>query len=408
MVETVRYAPGERTRPRWLREHPRAWVAAVGAVCFGAFLGQLDASIVALTYHQIGAGFDASLAAVQWVSLSYLLGLGVLLIPTGSVSDRLGRKRVYLWGFAVVAIASVACAAAPNLALLDGARVVQGIGAAMLQANSVALVATAAPAGRLRTALGLQAAAQALGLALGPTLGGVLVQYATWRWVFIANVPIALLGLLLGRYLLPRTRLPQSRRRQRVGSVLRVRALPTRLAGALLAYLLLFGPIVLVPLVLQAHGVTAATAGLCVAALAAGFAVAAPTADRLLPAAWSPELRCRTGLILTGAGLLAALAAGPHVATLAPCLLLVGVGLGVYTPANNALIMASVPRDSSALAGGLVNTMRTAGTAAATALVAAVVSAAGSTGALTGGLMILLAAVVLAAATVRSPRAVCD
>ena len=90
--------------------------------------------------------------------------------------------------------------------MLIGLRVVQAAGAAMLQANSVALVATSAPAGRRRAALGIQAAAQALGLALGPVVGGLLVASAGWRWIFLVNVPVGMIAVAAGWFLLPRTR----------------------------------------------------------------------------------------------------------------------------------------------------------------------------------------------------------
>ena len=99
-----------------------------------------------------------ALAGVQWVSLAYLLALVALLVPVGRWSDRLGRKLVYLYGFVCSLRASAACGLAPTLSVLIGLRVVQAAGAAMLQANSVALVATSAPAGRRRAALGVQAA----------------------------------------------------------------------------------------------------------------------------------------------------------------------------------------------------------------------------------------------------------
>src|SRR5579875_1513326 len=124
-VPATRFVRGERPRPDWLRRHPRAWVAAVATVCFGAFMGQLDASIVALTYHSIGADFHAGLPDVQWVSLSYLIALGALLVPVGRLSDRLGRKRVYLWGFGAFTAASAACAASGSLGMLVGLRAVQ-------------------------------------------------------------------------------------------------------------------------------------------------------------------------------------------------------------------------------------------------------------------------------------------
>ena len=196
----------ERARPARVREWPHAWWLAVATVCFGAFMGQLDASIVTLTYRPVGVEFGTSLAAVQWVSLSYLLTLAALLIPVGRLSDARGRKLLYLYGFVVFTAASAACGLAPTLATLILFRVVQGVGAAMLQANSVALVVTSAPEGKTRTALGIQAAAQAIGLALGPTVGGLLVSTWGWRWVFGINVPVGVIAVVAGIYLLPRSR----------------------------------------------------------------------------------------------------------------------------------------------------------------------------------------------------------
>ena len=135
-------------------------------------------SIVTLAFPALQRQFGVGLAGVQWVSLAYLLALVALLVPVGRWSDRYGRKLVYLYGFVVFAGASAACGLAPTLPVLIGLRVVQAAGAAMLQANSVALVATSAPGGRRRAALGIQAAAQALGLALGPVVGGLLVASA--------------------------------------------------------------------------------------------------------------------------------------------------------------------------------------------------------------------------------------
>src|SRR5262249_17280883 len=153
-------------------------------VCFGAFMGQLDASIVTVAFPAMQRQFGASLAAAQWVSLAYLLALTALLVPAGRWSDRAGRKLVYLYGFVVFAGAAAACGLARSLGVLIGLRVLQAAGAAMLQANSVALVVTSVPQDKRRAALGIQAAAQAVGLACGPVTGGLLVATAGWRWIF--------------------------------------------------------------------------------------------------------------------------------------------------------------------------------------------------------------------------------
>ncbi len=129
-----------------------------------------------------------------------------LLAPAGRLGDAVGRKLVYTYGFVVFTAASAACGLAPSLDVLILLRLVQALGAAMLQANSVALVTTSAPKDRMRFALGIQAGAQSLGLALGPTLGGLLTSTAGWRAVYWVNVPVGLVAVVAGRYLLPRTR----------------------------------------------------------------------------------------------------------------------------------------------------------------------------------------------------------
>ncbi|MFE4977084.1 MFS transporter [Kitasatospora sp. NPDC056651] len=196
----------ERPRPRGIAGWPHAHWLAVGTVCLGAFLGQLDASVIALVFPALGRHFDASFAAVEWVALAYLLVLVALLAPVGWLSDLVGRKTMYIGGFAVFGLSSLGAGFAGGLWELVGCRAVQAVGAAMMQANSVALVARGVPEHAMRRALGIQAAAQGLGLALGPSLGGLLVEHASWRWVFWVNVPIAVFGILAGWFLLPRTR----------------------------------------------------------------------------------------------------------------------------------------------------------------------------------------------------------
>ncbi|MCG6493020.1 MFS transporter [Kitasatospora sp. A2-31] len=196
----------ERPRPRRVARWRYAPWLAVGTVCLGAFLGQLTASITALVFPALGRHFDAGFASVEWVALAYLLVLVALLAPIGRLSDLVGRKTVYLGGFAVFALASLGAGLAGGLWALVACRAVQAVGGAMMQANSVALVARGVPEPAMRRALGVQAAAQGLGLALGPSLGGLLVEHASWRWVFWINVPIGVLGVLSGWFLLPRTR----------------------------------------------------------------------------------------------------------------------------------------------------------------------------------------------------------
>ena len=425
----------EPARPTAIREHPLAPWFAVATVCFGAFMGQLDASVVTVAFPALQRQFGTGLAATQWVSLAYLLVLTALLVPAGRWSDRAGRKLLYLYGFVVFSAASAACGLAPSLGALIALRVVQAGGAALLQANSVALVVTSVPPRARRTALGIQAAAQAVGLACGPVIGGVLVGTVGWRWVFLVNVPVGLLAVVAGWFLLPRTRRSGEPGAARLGAggprsadlggmgllavstsagmlaisslsglglpawavatcvamaatagaalvrhsrraaapLLDLRTLAAAgtgpaLGGALCAYLVLFGPLVLFPQVISARGGSAASAGLLLTALPAGFGLAAVAADRLIPARWANRRRCVLGGVLAACCAAALAVPAPDAVSVA-LLGLLGVGLGIYTPANNAEIMASVPARDAAAAGGMVNMTRGIGTALGVAVV---------------------------------------
>ena len=451
----------EPARPAVVREHRMAPWLAVATVCFGAFMGQLDASVVTLAFPALQRQFGVGLAGVQWVSLAYLLALVALLVPVGRWSDRYGRKLVYLYGFVVFTAASAACGLAPSLPALIALRVVQAAGAAMLQANSVALVATSAPLGRRRAALGIQAAAQALGLALGPVAGGLLVASAGWRWVFLVNVPVGVAAVAAGWFLLPRTRQRAARQRAdpagmallaatATGTLVAVSAvsglgLPTAglagfavlavlagagltwweqraaaplvdlpvlagsgiaplLAGALCAYLVLFGPLVLFPQVLTAHGGSVARAGLMLTALPAGFGLAAVAAERILPARWPDRYRCVGGGLLSS-GCAAALAIPAPAAVTVAWLGLLGAGLGTYIPANNTAIMAAVPPQQVAAAGGMVNMARGLGTALGVAVVTLALHATARLGQAGAGLTAAMAALaVFALAAVWTAR----
>jgi MFS family permease len=416
----------EQARPAAIRESRRAPWLAVGVVCFGAFMGQLDASIVTITFPAMEHDFSVPVAAVQWVSLIYLLGLVALLAPAGRLGDAVGRKLVYTYGFAVFTVASAACGLAPSLGALVALRLIQAIGAAMLQANSVALVTTSAPKARMRFALGVQAGAQAVGLALGPTLGGLLTTTLGWRAVYWVNVPVGIAAVVAGRYLLPRTR--QFSRPEKFdwpgtlllvtwtsalllvlsaasglsvpawlaamfaalaisGAVafirreastrhplipvwlLRSRPLALALAGAACGYFTLFGPLVLIPQVLT-HGGNVARTGLLLSALPLGFGLAALFGDLVLPRAWEDRRRGFAGALLACAAMCAAIVAPLTAATVVPLLALVGLGLGIFVPANNTVIMRSTADSSASLVGGLVSMARGIGTAFGISLMA--------------------------------------
>ncbi|MQS11692.1 MFS transporter [Streptomyces kaniharaensis] len=456
----------ERPRPRGIAGWRHAHWLAVGTVCLGAFLGQLTASVTTLVFPALGRHFDAGFAAVEWVALAYLLVLVALLAPVGWLSDLVGRKTMYIGGFAVFGLASLGAGFAGSLWVLVAFRAVQAVGGAMMQANSVALVARGVPEHAMRRALGIQAAAQGLGLALGPSLGGLLVEHASWRWVFWINVPVGVLGILAGWFLLPRTRTERPAAAQRddgrfdlpgmlllTGSTTALllalstasglplpgwvvvvlllasvvlalglvrqerRALRPILAPglvntpgvrsglvvSLIGYLLLFCPLVLGPVLLTGAGVSMARAGLVITLLPAAFALAATVGGALLPQGWSDVTRCRLGASVAGAGLLLFALLPVSGAATAAALLVAGYGLGLLLPANNALVMRAIPADCSAVGGGMVNTARSLGTALGTALPVLGVHLAGAA---SGGRTVLLVLAAVAAAAVVLTRPV--
>lgn len=143
---------------------------------------------------------------MQWVGLAYLLMLGATLIAVGRYADMVGRKLMYTFGFMIFIVGSALCGLASDLTLLIVFRIIEAAGAAMLQANSVAIVAGVMPADKLGRGIGVQGAAQALGLALGPVAGGLLIGLGGWPLIFYVNVPVGIVATVLAWYLIPRTR----------------------------------------------------------------------------------------------------------------------------------------------------------------------------------------------------------
>ncbi|MEV5509889.1 MFS transporter [Streptomyces orinoci] len=183
---------------------PRRWL--VLAVASAAqFLAVLDAIAVNIAFPMIGREYrSAPTAELSWVLNAYTVILAALLIPAGRVADATGRRRSFLLGLALFGLASAGCAAAPGLAGLIAARVVQGVGAAVLVPTSLSLALPAFPDRERPTAVGVWTAVSALAAGSGPVLGGLLAAH-DWRWIFLINVPVVLAALVAGVRLLPRT-----------------------------------------------------------------------------------------------------------------------------------------------------------------------------------------------------------
>ncbi|WP_380260488.1 MFS transporter [Kineococcus sp. GCM10028916] len=176
----------------------------VAAMLSATLMATIDASIVNVALPTLARDLDASASDTVWVTTAFLLAAACCIPATAALGDRIGRRRLFLVGLPVFAVASIACAAASTLGLLVAARVVQGIGSSLILAVPIPTYRHVFPPERLGSALGLNAMTVALGTSAGPTLGGLLLSVAPWPWLFLVNVPIAAVSFVLGLRHLPR------------------------------------------------------------------------------------------------------------------------------------------------------------------------------------------------------------
>jgi EmrB/QacA subfamily drug resistance transporter len=191
------YASASAPTPR----RPRLLIAAT---ILASSLAFIDGSVVNVGLPAIGKTFDAGATELLWVVNAYLLPLSALLLLGGAAGDSFGRRRALIVGVSLFALSSVACALAPNIALLLVARLVQGAAAALLMPNSLAILGSAFSGEAKGRAIGIWAAVGAATGALGPILGGSLIDLASWRLIFLINVPIAIFAICLAFLSVPK------------------------------------------------------------------------------------------------------------------------------------------------------------------------------------------------------------
>jgi EmrB/QacA subfamily drug resistance transporter len=186
------------------------WILA--AAVLGSGMAMLDGTVVNIALRSIGTDLDASIAQLQWVTNAYLLSLASLILVGGSLGDHLGRKRVFLVGVTWFAIASALCGAAQNPGQLIGARLLQGVGAALLTPGSLAMIQGSFRKADRGRVIGQWAGLGGIAAAIGPLLGGWIVDNASWRWIFGINVPIAVVVVLVAVRHVPESRDPEAAR----------------------------------------------------------------------------------------------------------------------------------------------------------------------------------------------------
>jgi EmrB/QacA subfamily drug resistance transporter len=404
---------------------------ALAAVGSGVLLSTIDGSIVNIALNTFVDVFQASLSAVEWVLLSYLLTITCLLLSMGRLGDMLGQRRIYLIGFVVFTIASALCGLAPTIGWLIGFRVLQAVGAAMIQAVGPALLVTAFPPQERGTALGWIGSFVAVGILTGPILGGILIQNVGWESIFYVNIPVGVVGIWLTLRALPKDA-PAARgqRFDYLGALLLLLSLLGLLLGltegpvwgwgspaiiglfvlfvaagalffwwerrapdpmvrlgifsnrafsfSLLAALILFVALafnlLLTPIFLQrVAGFDQQTTGLVLIALPLVLSLASPLSGRLSDRI-GPRMLTVIGLLCTAVGLagLSAVRTETPLWYLIGCLMLTGLGIGLFQSPNNSVIMGHAPREALGVASGLLAVVRTLGQTGGIAIAGAI------------------------------------
>ncbi|MFL6697175.1 MAG: MFS transporter [Vitreoscilla sp.] len=400
--------------------HGPSFALVVLATSMAFVVGQLDVTIVNVALPAMGRELDAGVAGLQWVVDAYAVAFAAFMLSAGAFGDRFGARRAFQSGMALFGLASIACAAAPGILALDAARVLQGLGAAVMLPNSLALLNHAfahEPAQRAR-AIGYWTAAGAISIALGPVLGGLLVASVGWRAIFWVNVPLCLAGGWLSTRLHETptggTRPPLDL----AGQVLATLALGALIATLIearslglhdariwlgagmtlvlgLALLMVerraaapviatdlfalrdfrgavffgtvvngtyYGAIFVIALFLQtARHFTPMQAGLAFLPLTAGFFLSNVLSGRVIARFGTRKPMIVGALIdLAGFGVLALASTTQGLALMLVGFLLIPSGMGLAVPAMTTTVLSSVDKSRSSLAAAILNTARQA------------------------------------------------
>jgi MFS family permease len=353
-------------------EAPPAWRALAG-LALSTLLASLGTSGANVALPTLARVFGASFESVQWVVLAYLIAVTTMIVWAGRLGDIIGHRRLLQLGIATFTAASLACGLAPSLGVLIAARAVQGIGAAVMMALSLASVGDAAGPARVGRAMGLLGTMSAAGTALGPSLGGVMLGYPGWRALFLINVPLGLVAFWLAGALGAR-----ERRGAPVSffpsSLFTDAALATSLLGNGLVACVMMSTLIVGPFYLtRALELTPAAMGLVMTVGPVLTALAGRPGGRLVDAR-GPRVTVLAGLASMAAGtmLLAVLPRALGIpGYLAPIALLT-VGYALFQAGNNTAVLRNATSDERGVVAGVLSLSRNLGLIAGSSLMGAV------------------------------------
>src|SRR5215469_4671662 len=398
-------------------------------MCLGVLIAQVDTSVVNLALAPIGADLNAPVSVLQWVVDAYNVVYACLLLTSGTLSDLYGRRRIFSLGVAIFTIGSLVCGFAPDETVLIAGRGLTGLGAALALPTSLAILAvTYDDTAERAHAIGIWASCYGIALAIGPTLGGVLVHAAGWRSIFLLIVPVAVVALVMTFKVVPESRHPEGRHLDLPGQglamvalgaltlvaiegphwssravalcaaiallagilfvaveartkgalvpleIFRQRGLSAAMACAALMTFGMYGMLFLVPLFLQQqHGASVIAAGIELLPMSLVYVLVSQRVGALATR-WGPRVVMTAGMACMGIGLLllSAVSAETGLYAIELELALLGIGVGLNTGPVNSVAVASVPPARSGTASGLLNTARMVGATLGVAILGAV------------------------------------
>lgn len=410
-------------------------------MCLGILIAQVDTSVVNLALAPIGTALRVPVNVLQWVVDAYNLVYASLLLTAGTLADLYGRRRIFALGVAIFTIGSLICGFAPGQEVMIGGRALTGLGAALLVPTSLAIIAVTYPDTRERAqALGIWASCYGVALAIGPSLGGFLVEGAGWRSIFLMIVPVSLAALALTLRAVPESRHPEGRRLDLPGQffaiatlslltlamiegphwplpmtavvagvtlvaaalfvvveargggallpleILRRRSLSSAMAIASLMTFGMYGMLFLVPLYLQAqHGASVVEAGLDLLSLSLLYVIVSHGSGAI-STRFGARVAMVGGMSLMGIGLLVLTTVTPQTSlvTIEVALGLAGIGLGLNTGPVNGVAVVGIPQERLGTASGLLNTARMVGATLGVAILGAVFAGHATPGATAG------------------------
>lgn len=336
-------------------------------------LAALGTSIANIALPALAEAFSAPFAQLQAVVVAYLAALTVSVVIAGRLGDSRGLKPMLVIGLAVFAVASLLCAIAPNLSLLIGARALQGIGAAFLMTLAMALMRQTASEARVGRAMGLLGTVSALGTALGPSLGGLLIPVAGWRGIFWVQVPLAVLALILAITMLPADPRKETAPSVSLWSVMNRNLAPNLLVNTVVAAVMMT-TLVVGPFYLGIGlGLTATQVGFIMAVGPVISIFSGVPSGRLVDAWGSGRmLAIGLGLLATGAFLLALLPNGIGVVGYVLSIIVLTPGYQFFQAANNTATLADISRHQRGTVSGLLSLSRNIGLIAGASAMGAV------------------------------------